>query len=105
VVLDSPCTFHEGAPTAFASANSSRGRFARPKIRSDPETTVTSHSRVATTTTVGTTDVATETTITVTISDMIISSRMTSATSAICLPRRSQATPTARSSRPRGRST
>jgi hypothetical protein len=36
VVLDSPCTFHEGALTPFASANSSRGCSARPKTRSNP---------------------------------------------------------------------
>jgi hypothetical protein len=100
-----PSHFMKGEPTPFASANSSRGRSAHPKTRSDPEAMVIGHPRVATTTTVGTTDVATETMIAVTIGDVIISSQETVVTSATCLPHRRQANPMARSSRPRGRST
>jgi hypothetical protein len=60
----------KGAPTPFAGANSSRGHFTHPKTQSDGDR---SSSR-ATTPTVGTTDVAVETTIVVTIGDVILSS-------------------------------
>jgi hypothetical protein len=88
VVLDSPCTFHEGVPTQFASATSSRGCSTRPKTRSNPEVTGTGHPRIATTTTAETTNVAAETTIVVTTCDVITSIRKTVATSATCLPHR-----------------
>jgi hypothetical protein len=105
VVLDSPYTFHEGGPTQFASASSSRGRSARSKTRSAPEVMGTSRPCVATITTATTTDVVVGTTITVTIGDVITSSRRTAATSAACLLHRRQATPMARSNRPKGQST
>jgi hypothetical protein len=76
VVLDKPCTFHEGALTQLVSASSSRGCSARPKTRSDPEVMGTGHPRVVTTTTAATTDVAAGTTIVVTTGDMITNSRM-----------------------------
>jgi hypothetical protein len=51
VVLDSPCTFHEGG------THTVRGHFARLTTRSDPEATGTGHLHGATTTTAATTDV------------------------------------------------
>jgi hypothetical protein len=103
-VPDSPCTLHEGALTRSASANSSRGHSARLMTRSDPEAMGTGHPHVATTKTAATIDLAMGTTIAVMTSD-VTSSRKTDTTSTTYLPRWRQATPTARSNRPRGRST
>jgi hypothetical protein len=91
--LDNPCTFHEGALTRSVYARSSRGCSVLPTTPSDPEATATDPLHVATTTKAITTDVVTS------------SSRRTAATSATYLLRRRRATPTAPSSRPRGRST
>jgi hypothetical protein len=100
-----PARSMKGELTQFMSASSSRGRSIRPKTQSDLEVTGTSHPRIATTTTAATTDVAVGTMIVVTTGDVITSSQKTTATSATCLPYRRQATPTAHSNKPRGRST
>jgi hypothetical protein len=93
------------APTASVNAHSSRECSTRPITRSDPEAMVIGRLHVATTTTTATIDVAEATMITVTINDVITSSRRTTVTSATYLLHRRQATPTTPSSRPRGRST
>jgi hypothetical protein len=104
-VLDSHAHSMKGEITRSASANSSTGHSARPTTQSDPEATGTGHPHVATTTAATTTGVDVGTTITVTTGDVTTSSRKTDAMSTTCLPRRRQATPTARSSRARCRST
>jgi hypothetical protein len=57
-VLDSPCTFHEGALTPSVSASSSRGRSARPMTRSNLEAMTIGHLHIATATSAATIDVA-----------------------------------------------
>jgi hypothetical protein len=91
--------------TQYSSANSLIGRSERLTTRSDPEATGTGHPHVTTTITAATTDVSTRITIAVTTGDVTTSSRKAAVMSVTFLPYRRQATPTAHSNRPRGRST
>jgi hypothetical protein len=100
-----PARSMRGPPTPFVSASSSRGRSTRPKTRSDLEVTAISHLHVTTTTTAATIDMAAMKTIVMTTGDVITRSRRTTAMSASYLPHWRHATPTAHSSRLRGRST
>jgi hypothetical protein len=104
VVLDSPCTFHEGGTHTVCECHQLKRVFRTTDDPKRPRSDGAGHPHVATTTTSATTDVAAGTTIAVTTGD-VASSRKTDTMSATCLPRRRQGTPTARSSRPRGRST
>jgi hypothetical protein len=104
-VLEAPAHSMKGVITRSATASSSRGRSARSRTPSDLEATEIGHPHVATATTATTTDVAGKMTSATTTGDVITTRWRIVVRNVTCLPRRRQATPTARSSMPRGRST
>jgi hypothetical protein len=105
VVVDSPSTFHEGGTHTVHECQQFKRAFRTPEDPKRPRSDGDRSSSRRYNNNCGTTDVAVEITIVMKTGDVIISSRKTAATSATCLPRRRQATPTICSSRPRGRST